>query len=225
MRCLLTLIVLTIATVAAPAQKNIYLSFHTGAMTNKLTFLEENVYTYDSRNTHATFDLRLWKEFNNKWQAGVSLETGMLRNNVDFRAVVFNNAQLPGDVSFFNNNNVISPCLVPNVFGNYKLNMPKGNFMYAGIMAGVITGSNDMAISTMNITTPVAGANLGISFSLGKAAYFSIYHGYRFTHVNMPDDLQYLVPRTANNNTYSYYTLSDFNMHYVVNGISIVYRF
>lgn len=221
MRYLSGLMFILLCSYAVSAQQDIYLSFHTGIITNQLTFLQEDVYTYDSRNTSATVDLRLWKEFKNKWQAGVSLETGILQNQVDFRARIFSNGQQVGDQSVFGVYRVISPCMVPNVFGHYKLNMPRNNYMYAGVMAGVMTGKNDMGRSLTNITTPVVGGNLGISFSLGASASFSVYHGYRFAHVNMPDDLQYITGGPGSSNS-SYYTLSDFDMHYVVNGISII---
>lgn len=219
MRYLQSLLFILLFANAAIAQRNLHLSFHTGVLNNSLNFVKTSNIPYDAANLNIVVDLRLWKEYQEKWQVGVSVENGIIQNVVDFRMFAYQNNLLVLDVAANRRVDVLSPAIMPNVFGNYILKLPRNSYMYGGAMAGAITGRNTMGDSK-HLTSFLVGANLGISFEVSEAVRFSIGHGYRFSHINMPQDIEYIQPPDGNGN-YSYFELSDFDLQFFVNTISI----
>lgn len=222
MRTLLSLVFSTIVTMSCMAQHNTYFSFHTGIANNSLNFVNGTNIPYDDANINVLLDFRLWKEYKNHWQIGVAVENGLIQNVVDYRAFVYQNNTLVTDRAVNRQVDVLSPAFAPNVFGHYVLRLPRNNYMYGGLLAGAITGHNDMG-DGKQLTSFLVGANFGITLSISKHIAFGVSHGYRYSHINMPQDIAYIVPPDGNGN-YTYYELSDFDLQYFVNTISLVVR-
>lgn len=218
MRYLLLLLIAFPA--VSSAQNKLHLSFHTGIINNSMDIVSSTTIAYNSNSVGPAVGLRLWKEYKGHWQIGAELTTGLIQDYVEYYTEVYRQDTL-AETFPFNGSvaNIFSPAILPGVFGNYRQDIGRNNYLYGGVSLGAAMGNNNMAGDRFSIA-PTVGGNIGISLGISEHARFNVQHWYRFSMLRFNGERQYLSPPDGQGN-YSFYEAPDINLHYVVNTISI----
>jgi|GEM_PF-4269959 len=178
MRYLLSFVIAVLFALNVQAQNNWYLS--SGVGMNLTNVSRDQGYGGDPDFFNATpdilLDLRLSKQLNKHWQAGLAVETGNMRTKVYTKMEMYSNESLVQSYAFYNEVRLVSPNVAPVLFANYQLNFG-GSYVYAGPQAGIITGANQLGLS--QAVLPSAGVNAGLALALTKNSKLQVNNGWR----------------------------------------------
>lgn len=221
-RTIIVIIFLVLQAWGAAAQNKPtwHLAYNAGVVVNQVDFpgAPSTVYTYNSGNVNFWTGLKLWKDYR-RWQAGISLETGLIKEVIGYNVSMYRNNTLVMVRDDSRLYSLFAPAVSPMLFVNYKLLLPRGGYMFGGALAGVLLGNSSMEGRTVAAFN--GGLNLGIALPIGKNVFFEVAHSYRFAKVNVDNGPRFLDHPDAQGN-YSIYTINDFNLQFFTNTLGIV---
>ncbi|MCB9044743.1 MAG: hypothetical protein H6550_01265 [Chitinophagales bacterium] len=200
------------------AQHNWYLSSGVGMNFTNVTLSNyESPFVFDA-NPDILIDLKLAKQLNKHWQAGLAVETGNMRTKMWYKIEMYQDDRLVYNYAYYDEVRLVSPNVSPALFVNYQLNMGRGSYMYAGPQLGIITGGNDLGFS--QAVLPMAGANAGMALALTKNTKLQLNNGWRiarFNHSKADGILE-----TTGTNTYTIRRNSGVTLSYFTFTVGIV---
>lgn len=200
------------------AQPSLHMGYNLGGVFSQLQYNRDVVMPFDSEQVGVWMNLRLWMQ-GKYWQAGLSTETGMIRQQVELEVVHYEQGQLINSTTISLRHDIASPAISPMLYGHIKLDIPKGGYMYAGPAAGFIFGRNSVGYSHP-FRTFAGGMDWGISFRLSKRVQFEIGHAWRFTKIPKNTGIYYLSPPTGPG-SYTGYRMTDIRLDYVTNTVGV----
>lgn len=166
------------------------------------------------------FDIRLWKVLKDKWQVGLAFETGSLQTPIKKEVEVYRNGVMINNYTSIVYREVVSGNVVPHAFVHYQFNFAKRSYVYAGLMAGMITGGNKVGLKS-NITTAVGGADLGVAIAIRKNVKLQMNNGLRMFRINRGAELS-ASPDVSNTGGNAVITVRDFTSKYFVHTLGVV---
>lgn len=160
---------------------------------------------------------------NKHWQFGIAAETGVLHVAALYPVEGRNAAGVIDTFFLKHDRAVLTPFVLPNVFAHYKLNLPRGGYLYGGGMVGAIVGRTDLCVNP-DVQSLAGGLQAGISLMLNKYVQFQVMHGWRITKVNFRNGGAF-VQRPAADGSYARYALSGFGLQTFYNSIGLIASF
>lgn len=218
MRYLLILVFCFIMSFTAKAQPSLHMGYNLGGVFSQLQYNRDMVMPFDSEQVGVWMNLRVWMQ-GKYWQAGISAETGMIRQQVELEVVHYEFGQLINSTTVSQRHDIASPAISSMLFGHIKLDIPKGGYMYAGPAAGFISGRNSVGYSH-RFRSFAGGMDWGISFRLTKRVQFEIGHAWRFAKIPKNTGIYYISPPT-NPGRYIGYRMTDIRLDYVTNTVGV----
>lgn len=220
--CYLPLLLLFIVLKTNAQQKlTWHVGFNAGVILSKASYSGIKTYdnNYDPDLGQFWTGLKLWTGYK-KLQIGIAAESGFVSAHTEYTVQVYVNNMPEGEDHNYETYKMFSPAISPLAFVHYKLSLPRGAYMYAGPVVGILSGKNE--IENRNITAPLAGANLGIAIQIGKNVHLELAHGYRAGKVNI-----YNGTRTTHHavNRYITYNINDFWLQSLSNTLGIAATF
>lgn len=218
MRYLLILIFSSIVSFTAKAQPSLHMGYNLGGVFGQLQYNKDVVMPFNSEEVGVWMNLRLWMQ-GKYWQAGISTETGMIRQRVELAVEQYDQGQLINSVIVSQQHDIASPAVVPMLFGHVKLDIPRGGYMYAGPAAGIMSARNSVGYSHQ-FRSFAGGIDWGISFRLSKRVQFEIGHAWRYTKIAKNTGIYYLSPPNSQG-SYISYRMTDIRLDFVTNTIGL----
>lgn len=169
------------------------------------------------------FDVKVWRLHKDHWQFGFVFETGQLFTDIPQQTEVYRNDELTTvHNTYYRNDEVLSPNVVPALFVHYQQNFGEKFCLHGGVMGGMMIGLSDV-VPAKNITAPIGGLDLALAFAISKNVKMQFENGLRMTRIGSLNSLSRTTGDVSSGN-YAVHRVKAFTTTYLVHAVSLLVK-